>query len=197
MTKKFNIMTAITTSIKPSKKTLYLIQDILEIIPNSIFFKRKNVKFKEIFIFFKKRGIKNFLIFVEKKKILFELWQINTENNLFFQFKIDRAILKKNLKIRGLKTNHIPELMFQNFSGNIGKILAFFFLNLFQNSPNFSGRQILFFYLIKKQIFIRYYRYLFSSSGKDVRLQELGPRITLEIIRIYDNISHIPSSSLN
>nr|UXY87673.1 ribosome production factor 1 [Cryptomonas curvata] len=173
MNKKLSFITAITTSIKPNKKTLYFIQDLLEIIPNSIFFKRKNFKFKEIYLFFKKRGIKNFLVFVEKRKILFELWQINIENDLFFQFKINTAVLKKNLENKGLKTNHMPELMFQNFSGNIGNILALFFLNLFRNAPNFSGRQILFFYLLKNQVFIRYYRYLFSTSGKDVRLQEL------------------------
>ena len=81
--------------------------------------------------------------------------------------------------------------MFHNFLGNIGKILVFFFLNLFKNIPDFSGRQILFLYLIKNLIFIRYYRYVFSLNGKDVKLQELGPRITLEFLKIYHHISCI------
>jgi ribosome production factor 1 len=189
MNKKWNLITGITTSIKPNKKTLYLIQDILNIIPNSIFFKRKNYKFRKILLFFKKKGVKNFLVFVEKKKILCELWQINIENKLFAQFKIKLAILKRNLENKGLKTNHIPELMLHNFESKVGHILSFFFLNLFQNVPHFTGRQIISFYLIKNQIFIRYYRYLFSASGKDVRIQEIGPRINLELVKIYNNIS--------
>ena len=191
MNNKLSFTTAITTSVKPSKKTLYFIQEMLNIIPNTFFFKRKNFKINEIFLFFKKKGIKNFLIFTEKKKILTELWQVNTENNIFIQFRIKAAILKKNIENNGLKSKHVPELMFHNFLGNIGKILVFFFLNLFKNIPDFSGRQILFLYLIKNLIFIRYYRYVFSLNGKDVKLQELGPRITLEFLKIYHHISCI------
>ena len=60
MDKKLGFTTGITTSIKPSKKTLYFIQDLLEIIPNSIFYKRKNIKFKEIYFFLKNEESKIF-----------------------------------------------------------------------------------------------------------------------------------------
>nr|UXY87184.1 ribosome production factor 1 [Cryptomonas sp.] len=181
-----NEIIGITTSIKPNKKTLFFIQDLLNLIPNSIFFKRKDYKIHQIAFYFRKKRINNFLILVEKGGKLSDLWQISIENNLYIQFKIKTATLKKNTGTKGIRTNHNPELIFWNFKGNIGNLLGFFISKLFPDFPNFQGRQVLTFYLIKNLVFVRFYRYIFSSSGKDVRIQELGPRITLEFLRIYN-----------
>jgi ribosome production factor 1 len=59
---------------------------------------------------------------------------------------------------------------------------------LFLLKPDFQGRQVLSFHYKNGFIFIRYHRYIFSSSGKDVKLQELGPRVTLRLFRIYEKI---------
>lgn len=179
-------LTCITTSNKPTKKTLHFIKDFMNIIPKSVFLDRKRIVKNRMFLYFKKKGIKNVIIFTEKKGILNELLLFNLDIKITFCFKIESAMLKRNLVVKSQKTSHDPELMFFNFKDELGLILGFGLHSLFNNRPSFQGRQLLVFYLSKNILFVRYFRYIFSFSGNDVRLQELGPRLSLRFIRIID-----------
>nr|UXY86756.1 ribosome production factor 1 [Cryptomonas paramecium] len=176
-------MIGITTSIKPSTKTLQLAYEFLNVVPNSCFFKRKQLSIARVLSFFIKKKVNTILIFIEKKKNFFQIWQINILRKTIIKFKIEQAVLKKKLKL--IKSSVCrPELIFYNFEKKIGKICSLFFCDLFENCPDFKKRQVIFFCLSKNRILFRHYRYLFSSSGKDVKLQELGPRFILKILHI-------------
>ncbi|AEA38797.1 ribosome production factor 1 (nucleomorph) [Cryptomonas paramecium] len=181
-------MIGITTSIKPSTKILQLAYEFLNVVPNSHFFKRKQMGLARVLSFFIKKKIDNVLIFTEKRKNFFQVWHVNISRKAIIKFKIEHAIFKKKLKFTRFFACR-PELIFYNFEKKIGNLSSLFFCDLFENRPDFTKRQVIFFCLSRNRILFRHYRYLFSSSGKDVKLQEIGPRFVLKILQICKFVS--------
>jgi rRNA maturation protein Rpf1 len=80
-----------------------------------------------------------------------------------------------------------PEIILKNFKNKIEKIAAVLIKSLFFYSPDFKVRQVASFYFNKGFIFFHYFRYIFSQSGNDVKIQEIGPRFTLRFCKLYEN----------
>jgi rRNA maturation protein Rpf1 len=176
--------TIITTSISFEKKNLNVVKDFIRIFPCSKFFKRKKYKIRQIISYCKIKKIENLIVLVKKGDQIF-LWQIDLKTGFITAYKIVSLILSLNIDKSGKETKHTPELIFRNFKGKIGLTISSMIRKLFPGYPNFKGRQVITFYFRKKLIFSRFHRYLFSSSGKDVKIQELGPRITIKFIGIF------------
>lgn len=62
----------------------------------------------------------------------------------------------------------------------LGMTIGRFFMSLFPQVPQFSGRQVVTFHNQRDFIFFRRHRYIFEN-GTRARLQELGPRFTLKL----------------
>ena len=115
----------------------------------------------------------------------------DAEKSFSSKYSFVSIILRNNIEKRGRITFHRPELLFHNFKGNINNVLGKMLQRFFRGSPEFKGRQIISFIKKKNFLFIRYHRYIFSIGGKDVKLQELGPKITLKFENFF-YFSEIP-----
>mmetsp|Transcript_69265 Transcript_69265/g.144407 ORF Transcript_69265/g.144407 Transcript_69265/m.144407 type:complete len:194 (-) Transcript_69265:2166-2747(-) len=189
MMKISNRKTGITTSKNPSANVLVLIQDMLKIFPDSCYFKRKKFKIRQIIYYLKARNYKNLLILKDTGFLQKDLWLIDLESQLTVHFGIKSVLLKKNLGTNSIQTFHKPELILNNFQGVLATIIANFIKNLFPLRPDFKGRQVATFHFQDGFIFSRFHRYIFSKSKKDVRLQELGPRINFRFLNLYETHS--------
>ncbi|KAG2461599.1 RPF1 factor, partial [Polypterus senegalus] len=77
-------------------------------------------------------------------------------------------------------SEHVPEVILNNFTTRLGHSIGRMFASLFPHDPNFIGRQVATFHNQRDYIFFRFHRYIFKNEKK-VGLQELGPRFTLKL----------------
>ena len=124
-----------------------------------------------------------------------------------FHFSISNWVEGKKLPGHGRPTEHIPELILNNFRTPLGLLTAHLFRNLFPVKPELQGRQVVTLHNQRDYIFLRRHRYIFREKrereknvvgpdGKEVKgvegiragLQELGPRFTLKLRRIDKGI---------
>lgn len=96
-------------------------------------------------------------------------------------FKMSSVRLRKEIKRRGKDpTEHVPEIILNNFTTRLGHSIGRMFASLFPHNPQFIGRQVATFHNQRDYIFFRFHRYIFKSEKK-VGIQELGPRFTLKL----------------
>ena len=179
------VATVFTTSLKPSKTIFFILHDLKSIFPNSIYFKRNKYKMRQIISYLKLKKTKNLIVILEHIEKTIQFWHFDLEHNFLAKYSLISIILKNNIQRSGRISSHNPELLFDKFTDSIGRVIGVMMKNFFYTLPNFEGRQILSFYKRKNFLFIRYYRYVFSNSGKDVRLQEIGPKITLKFENFF------------
>ncbi|MCJ1351113.1 MAG: hypothetical protein MMC33_001095 [Icmadophila ericetorum] len=120
-----------------------------------------------------------------------------------FHFSISNWVEGKKLPGHGNPTNHLPELILNNFRTPLGLLTAHLFRTLFPPQPEFIGRQVVTLHNQRDYIFLRRHRYVFREKreteksvvgpdGKEVQgvegiragLQELGPRFTMKLRRV-------------
>lgn len=184
---KLSTTTVFSTSIRPSKTIFFILNDLKSIFPNSIYLKRKKYKIRQIIAYLRLKNVNNLILLTEGNGKIIKWWHIDLDNNFIAKYDIISIILRNNIEKCANISFHRPELLFNNFKGNINWVLGTMMKRFFKDFPDFKGRQILSFYKRKNFLFIRFHRYIFSITGKDVKLQELGPKITLK----FDNFFNI------
>ncbi|MCJ1405079.1 hypothetical protein MMC11_008305 [Xylographa trunciseda] len=126
-----------------------------------------------------------------------------------FHFSISNWVEGKRLPGHGNPTNHLPEIILNNFRTPLGLLTAHLFRTMFPPQPEFQGRQVVTLHNQRDYIFLRRHRYVFREKrateksvvgpdGKEVKgvegiragLQELGPRFTMKLRRIDKGIQH-------
>jgi rRNA maturation protein Rpf1 len=188
MRKCFKSVGIVTTK-NPSKKILLIIKNFLYFLPDSIFFKRKKLNLMQILCYFKLNFFENFLfIKEEKKKGSVLLWHVNLKLKVSIFYQIFDFLPMENTNNIFYSSNNKPEIILKNFRGNRGKAVAFMLRSLFPIHPNFKSRQVVSLVFYESYILFRFFRYIFSASGKDVKLQDIGPRFTLYFYKIFQNI---------
>ena len=63
----------------------------------------------------------------------------------------------------------------------VGRMLS----SLFPADPEFRGRRVVTFHNQRDFIFVRHHRYIFKDEFTRVGLQEIGPRFTLLLQKLY------------
>jgi len=177
-----------TTSIKPCKDVLFILNDLKHIFSDSVYLKRKTYKLRQIIAYLKLKKVKNLVLLTQNPGKFFDFWHLDLENDFSVKYQITSIILRKSVENCGKISLHSPELFFNNFKGNINCVLGSMMKRFFIRLPEFKGRQILSFFKRKRYIFIRFHRYIFSATGKDVKIQELGPKITLKFQNFFNLI---------
>lgn len=174
----------LTTTIRPSERVLAVTKDFLRLLPGSLFLRRKRFKLRQIICFLKLRGIETLLVFREKNKHPSDIWQVSITNKISVRYKLLSFLRGKNFQNPRAFVYYRPEVILKNFAGRTGRAVAFLIGSLFPSSPDFKGRRAVSFCYKRGLIFCRSYRYAFSFSGRDVKLQELGPRFSLRFSRL-------------
>lgn len=178
----------ITTNKNAHKEAYVFAELLMEIIPGSHFVKRKSqFEMKDIAKLCAKRDYTDVIVINEDKKVVNGLTFIHLPGGPTFYFSVSSLTLPEKLPNHGVATDHIPELILNNFSTRLGKTVGRLFQSLFPHRPEFQGRQVVTLHNQRDFIFFRRHRYVFRSDEK-VGLQELGPQFTLRLRRLQKGI---------
>ncbi|KAI4243737.1 MAG: hypothetical protein L6R40_003350 [Gallowayella cf. fulva] len=199
--------TLITTSLN---STLHHEARLLTtLFPHSVYIPRSahrhshKYSVREIAAFASNRAYTAVLVLKEDQKKPTGLTFVHLPAGPTFHFSISNWIEGKRLPGHGNPTDHMPELILNNFRTPLGLLTAHLFRTMFPPSPELQGRQVVTLHNQRDYIFLRRHRYVFREKreteknvvgpdGKLVEgvqgiragLQELGPRFTLKLRRI-------------
>ncbi|XP_007944379.1 ribosome production factor 1 [Orycteropus afer afer] len=171
----------ITTSDRPHGRTVRLCEQLSTVIPNSHVYYRRGLALKKIIPQCISRDFTDLIVINEDRKIPNGLVLSHLPHGPTAHFKMSSVRLRKEIKRRGKDpTEHIPEVILNNFTTRLGHSIGRMFASLFPHDPQFIGRQVATFHNQRDYIFFRFHRYIFKSEKK-VGIQELGPRFTLKL----------------
>ncbi|ABN66426.1 predicted protein [Scheffersomyces stipitis CBS 6054] len=178
----------LTTS-EEAKKPAYEFADmVMDFLPNVTFIKRKKeYSMKEIAKHAASREYTDLLVINEDKKKVTGITMIHLPEGPTFYFSITSIVEGKQIKGHGRASEHIPELVLNNFNTRMGKTVGRMFQTMFPHSPEIVARQVVTLHNQRDYIFFRRHRYIFRNEEK-VGLQELGPQFTLKLRRMQKGI---------
>ncbi|KAK5781681.1 rRNA-binding ribosome biosynthesis protein RPF1 PWA37_004578 [Arxiozyma heterogenica] len=174
----------LTTNVNARKCAYEFANVLIEILPNVTFVKRKfGYKLKEIAEMCTKRDFTDMIIINEDKKKVTGLTFMHLPEGPTFYFKLSSYVEVEKIVGHGKPTNHIPELILNNFQTRLGKTVGKLFQSILPQKPDFEGRQVITLHNQRDYIFFRRHRYIFKENER-VGLQELGPQFTLKLKRL-------------
>jgi len=132
----------ITTRPRPSKKIFEFIGDLIDLLPNAFYYPRSKFHVKEICQWAYNKDFTHVIILGEKSKKANRLLVSHLPTGPTALFKLSTVILEAQLKRRGNKTSHIPEILLNNFNTRLGHRVGRFLGSFFPHRPNFTGRQV-------------------------------------------------------
>ncbi|KAL8777382.1 MAG: hypothetical protein Q9213_007883 [Squamulea squamosa] len=199
--------TLITTSLNSSLHREARL--LTTLFPNSVYIPRSahrhshKYSVREIASFASNRSYTAVLVLKEDQKKPTGLTFVHLPKGPTFHFSISNWIEGKRLPGHGNPTEHMPELILNNFRTPLGLLTAHLFRTMFPPQPELQGRQVVTLHNQRDYIFLRRHRYVFREKrqteknvtgpdGKEVKgvegiragLQELGPRFTMKLRRI-------------
>ncbi|KAG7885862.1 hypothetical protein KL938_000894 [Ogataea parapolymorpha] len=178
----------ITTSPHAKKAAYKFASTLMEIIPNSSFVKRKReYTMKDMSEYCSNRDFTHLIVINEDKKVVNGITFIHLAQGPTFYFSISSLRDRKQIVGHGNSTEHIPELILNNFTTRLGQTVGRLFQSLLPHKPEIQGRQVITLHNQRDYIFFRMHRYVFKNEEK-VGLQELGPQFTLKLRRVQRGI---------
>lgn len=178
----------LTTNAHAHKQAYEFAAILVEIIPNTTFVKRKRqYSMKDMAKYCTHREFTHLIVINEDKKEVNGMTLIHLPEGPTFYFSIDSLVKRRQITGHGSPTDHIPELILNNFTTRLGKTVSRLFHSLFPHRPEFQGRQVITLHNQRDYIFFRMHRYVFQEN-KRVGLQELGPEFTLRLRRIQKGV---------
>ncbi|XP_010005033.1 PREDICTED: ribosome production factor 1 [Chaetura pelagica] len=171
----------ITTSDRPRGRTVRFCEQLSTVIPNSHVYYRRGLALKRIIPQCIARDFTDLIVINEDRKIPNGLVLSHLPDGPTAHFRMSSVRLRKEIKRKGKEpTEHVPEVILNNFTTRLGHSIGRMFACLFPHDPQFIGRQVATFHNQRDYIFFRFHRYIFKSEKK-VGIQELGPRFTLKL----------------
>ncbi|KAK9458653.1 anticodon-binding protein [Lipomyces oligophaga] len=179
----------VTTSKFARGEAYPLSEQLLDIVPGSQFVKRgQKFSIKEIAQFCINREYTDMIVISEDKKKVNGLTFVHLPAGPTMFFSLTSLRMPKQISGHGRSTNHVPELILNNFSTRLGATVGRMFQALFPQTPEFIGRQAVTLHNQRDYIFFRRHRYIFKETER-VGLQELGPQFTLRLRRLQQGIA--------
>jgi ribosome production factor 1 len=175
------VKTLITTSKKALKEAYVFAKELMTIFPNSEFRDRGNYHVKEMVEFCKNRHYTDIVLVNEDQKMLHSMTLIHLPDGPTAHFRLTNIIRSKEIPGHGRATEDYPELILNHFNTRLGHTVGRMLAALFPHQPKFKARQVVTFHNQRDFVFFRRHRYMFDEHGKQVALQELGPRFTLKL----------------
>uniref|UniRef100_A0A9J7XCL7 Ribosome production factor 1 n=2 Tax=Cyprinus carpio TaxID=7962 RepID=A0A9J7XCL7_CYPCA len=171
----------ITTSDRPRGRTVRFCEQLATVIPHAHVYYRRGLALKRVIPQCVSRGFTYLMVINEDRKVPNGLVLCHLPDGPTAHFKVSNVRLRKEMKRRGKDpTEHVPEVILNNFTTRLGHSIGRMFAALFPHDPQFVGRQVATFHNQRDFIFFRFHRYIFKNEKK-VGIQELGPRFTLKL----------------
>ena len=185
----------IVASERPGKRTLNFLKELVEVVPNLHYFKKKTFPIKKIVEIAKNRDFTSLLVLQEHLGCPASLYVISLPVGPTSYWKLTGLKLGQEIK-QGTNCNseHLPEIICKNFTTRLGLRVKRQLCSLFPSSDgqaeHLQGRRVITFHNQRDFIFFRHYRYQFKENTKNEDttteaarcvLQEIGPRFTMKM----------------
>ena len=206
-TPKILITTSLNSTLHHEAELLTTLFPFSVYIPRSSHRYSHKFSIREISAFAANRNYTSVLVLEEDQKKPKGLTMVHLPAGPTFHFTVSSWVDGKRIPGHGRPTEHIPELILNNFRTPLGLLTAHLFRTLFPPQPELRGRQVVTLHNQRDYIFLRRHRYVFREKrateknvvgpdGKEVPgveglragLQELGPRFTLKLRRVDKEI---------
>ncbi len=171
----------ITTRPRPSSHLFGFIADLMMMIPNSFFYKRRSFELTDICKWAGNKGFTHLIVLGEKKKECNQALLIHLPLGPSALFKVSNITHHQDIRGHAANSGHIPEIILNRFQTRIGQRVGRFLGSLFPHNPQFRGRNVVTFHNQRDFIFVRHHRYQFANDFQKTNLQEIGPRFTLKL----------------
>lgn len=181
----------ISTRPKASKKLFAFVADLMQMIPNAFYYPREHKTVTELSTMAIGKNFTHLIILSEKQKICNGLLVTHLPCGPSAFFKLSSFFEGSKIAGHGKPTNHIPELILNNFGTRVGRRTGRFLGSLFPHDPQLEGRQVVTFHNQRDFIFVRHHRYIYRNDKEDktrAKLQELGPRFTLKMKWLQEGV---------
>ena len=207
LTPKILVTTSLNSTLHNEARILTTLFPFSTYIPRSAHRYSHKYSVREISAFAANRSYTTVVVLEEDLKRPSGLTIVHLPKGPTFHFSISNWLDVKKLPGHGRPTEHIPELILNNFRTPLGLLTAHLFRALFPVKPELQGRQVVTLHNQRDYIFIRRHRYVFREKreteksvvgpdGKEVKgaegiragLQEVGPRFTLKLRRVDKGI---------
>ena len=164
----------ITTRPRPSKHLFKFVQGLIDLIPNMFFYPRRQFTVKEICQYAHNAKFTHLIVLSEKSKVCNGMIISHLPEGPTAQFKVTSIVEQKHIKNHGRVTNHLPEIILNNFTTRLGHRVGRFLGSLFPHDPEFLGRKVVTFHNQRDFIFVRHHRYIFEEDKRNLRAPQTG-----------------------
>jgi len=171
----------ITTGLKPSQISFDFVQDMLPLLPHATYCKRRTYELARITDYSASRGFSAVLVVKDDHKELTTLTHVHVPDGPTAVYRLTSFVPSERVHGHGRRTMHVPELILNRFTTQLGHRVGRMLGSLWPHNPQFRGRQAVTLHNQRDFIFVRFHRYVFADDGNRARLQELGPRFTLKL----------------
>jgi ribosome production factor 1 len=171
----------VTTQQGPSGKIFPVIAELLNVVPNSFYYRRGRFELSRICEWAADRSFTHVAVLTERRKVPNGLLLVKLPAGPTAAFKLRSTVLPGDIAGHGRATTHVPEVLLNRFGTRLGRRVGRLLGSLFPPRPDFGGRQVVTFHNQRDFIFFRRHRYVFEDGGTRARMQELGPRFTLKL----------------
>jgi ribosome production factor 1 len=171
----------LTTRPRPSRHLFRFVGDLMSMVPFVYYHARKSRELKEMAQWAVNNEFTHMIVLGERNKECNRLTLSLLPDGPTAQFRVSSVQLMKEIDNHGAPTDHLPELVLNNFASRLGHRLGRFLGTLFPRKPEFEGRTVVTFHNQRDFVFVRQHRYEFTKELKRANLQEIGPRFTLKL----------------
>ena len=174
----------VTTARFPTAKLFPLIGALINVVPNAFYYRRRHFALKNIATWAAARGFTHLIVIAERGKVASTLLVARLAPDgaagPTAAFRFSSPQLPKEIDGHGTRSDHLPEIILNNFATRLGRRFGRLLGSLWPHTPAFRGRQVITLHNQRDFIFFRHHRYIFDAKGAEANLQELGPRFTLK-----------------
>ncbi|GJD09414.1 Brix domain-containing protein F44G4.1 [Galdieria sulphuraria] len=170
----------VVPGLKATRMTYNFISELLQIIPNSVFYERKKSSLNQASVKAAEKGFTDVIFTEENRKQITGLFHVHLPHGPCAYYSIRSYVPCKKVVGHGRSTASKPEVILSHFTTQLGIRIARMLGALFALEPEYSGRQVVTLHNQRDFIFFRFHRYQFDDRGVKVSLQEQGPRFTLQ-----------------
>lgn len=178
----------LTTSKCPSRKAFDLLKDIKYLIPNCYFYPRKKFSFQEVVKNATEKGFTHVVVVACRLKVPKKIRVYYLPNGPYIVYKIIEFKTSFELFHRATDDFTNPELIIKGFNTALGRRVGRSLASLFPGKPEYRYRNVVTFLNKRDFIFLRNHRYEFKEYGEKVNLQEIGPRMSLQLEKISNGL---------
>lgn len=184
----------VTTSRDPSSKLKQFAKEVRLLFPNSQRINRGNYEIKQLVDACRANDVTDLIMVQEHRGVPDGLIVCHLPYGPTAYFTLSNVVMRHDIPDVGTMSEAYPHLIFHGFSSKLGNRVKSILRYLFP-VPKEDARRVMTFANDEDFISFRHHVYKKVEGGKDIELQEVGPRFEMKVYQIILGTLDIVSSS--